>query len=123
MRRVSRGVRRFSFQEARGWGLAQSQAGRGQALGSAGHNRGKKAFVARTKPSKGFLAREHHRVLLTVHALVMIFGLLACSVVNRRFSPDQFWVQWVALAWGALFLGHLAVFSRGTLATMGRDRR
>jgi hypothetical protein len=76
----------------------------------------------REKPSKGFLAREQQRVLLTVHALVMITGLLACAFVNRRFSPDRFWVQWVALAWGALFLVHLGIFSRGTLATMGRRR-
>ena len=79
--------------------------------------------MPRTKPSKGFLAREQHRVLLTIHALVMIFGLLACAVVNRRFSPDRFWVQWVALAWGVVFLVHLAIFSRGTLATMGGGRR
>ncbi len=78
--------------------------------------------MARTAPSKGFLAREQQRVLLTVHALVMIFGLVVCAFVNRRFSPDRFWVQWVALAWGALFLAHLAAFSRGTLATMGKKR-
>ena len=75
--------------------------------------------MPRSAPSKGFLAREQHRVLLTVHALVMISGLLACALLNRRYSPDRFWVQWVALGWGALFLVHLAVFSRGTLATMG----
>ena len=79
--------------------------------------------MARSAPSKGFLAREQHRVLLTVHALVMISGLLACAFVNRRLSPDRFWVQWVALAWGALFLVHLAIFSRGTLATMGGRKR
>ncbi len=79
--------------------------------------------MPRTKPSKGFLAREQHRVLLTIHALLMIFGLLACAVVNRRFSPERFWVQWVALGWGVVFLVHLAVFSRGTLATMGGSRR
>jgi hypothetical protein len=73
-------------------------------------------------PGKGFLVREHHRVLLTIHALLMIFGLLVCAVVNRRFSPDRFWVQWVALAWGGAFLAHLWVFSRGTLATMGKRR-
>jgi ABC-type Fe3+-siderophore transport system permease subunit len=71
---------------------------------------------------KGFLIRESHRVLLTIHALVMIFGLLVCALLNRRFSPDRFWVQWVALAWGALFFVHLLVFSRGTLATMGKRR-
>jgi hypothetical protein len=78
--------------------------------------------VARTRPSKGFLARENHRVLLTVHALAMIFGLLSCALLNRRFSPNRFWVQWVALAWGAIFLGHLWIFSKGTLATMGGRR-
>ncbi|MGE5047509.1 MAG: hypothetical protein ACM3PC_02990 [Deltaproteobacteria bacterium] len=72
---------------------------------------------------KGFLARERQRVLLTVHALLMISGLLACALVNRRLSPDRFWVQWVALAWGALFLAHLWAFSRSTLATMGKPRR
>jgi hypothetical protein len=75
--------------------------------------------VARSKPSKGFLAREQHRVALTLHAFAMIAGLLACAVVNRMKTPDRFWVQWVALAWGAVFLVHLAVFSRSTLATMG----
>lgn len=79
--------------------------------------------MPRTKPSKGFLAREQHRILLTIHALLMIFGLLICAVLNRRFSPDQFWVQWVALGWGLIFLAHLALFSRGTLATMGGSRR
>jgi ABC-type Fe3+-siderophore transport system permease subunit len=71
---------------------------------------------------KGFLVRENHRALLTIHALVMIFGLLVCALLNRRFSPDRFWVHWVALAWGVAFLAHLWVFSRGTLATMGRRR-
>jgi hypothetical protein len=73
-------------------------------------------------PGKGFLIREHHRTLLTIHALVMISGLLVCAVLNRRFSPDRFWVQWVALGWGIAFLLHLWAFSRGTLATMGRRR-
>lgn len=78
--------------------------------------------MARTHPTKQFLAREQHRVLLTIHALVMITGLLACAFVNRRNSPDHFWVQYVALAWAAVFFVHLAWFSRGTLATMGRKR-
>jgi ABC-type Fe3+-siderophore transport system permease subunit len=73
-------------------------------------------------PGKGFLVREHHRALLTLHALAMICGLSLCAVLNRRFSPGHFWVQWVALAWGALFVVHLWVFSRDTLATMGRRR-
>lgn len=76
--------------------------------------------MARTSPTRGFVAREQHRVLLTVHALVMITGLLACAFVNRVYSPERFWVQWVALCWAALFLVHLAIFSRETIATMGR---
>lgn len=81
--------------------------------------------MARSKPSQGFLAREQHRMALTLHALVMIAGLVACAAINRMKTPDRFWVHWVALAWGAIFLVHLAIFSRGTLATMGgreRDR-
>ena len=78
--------------------------------------------MARTSPTKGFVAREHHRVLLTVHALVMITGLLACAFVNRVYSPERFWVQWVALLWAAVFLVHFAIFSRETIATMGGRR-
>lgn len=78
--------------------------------------------MARSAPSKGFRTREHHRVLLTLHACAMIAGLLACAVVNRMKTPDRMWVQWVALAWGALFAVHLAIFSRQTLATMGGGR-
>lgn len=79
--------------------------------------------MARKEPSKGFLAREQHRVLLTLHAFAMIAGLLACAIVNRMKTPDRLWVGWVALGWGALFAVHLAFFARATLATMGgRDR-
>lgn len=79
--------------------------------------------MARSAPSKGFMAREQHRVLLTMHALVMISGLLLGALLNRRYSPDHFWIQWVGLGWGALFLVHLAIFSRGTLATMGARKK
>ena len=78
--------------------------------------------MGRNRPSKGFLAREEHRLLLTAHALAMIGSLLGLALLNRRVSPDRFWVQWVALAWGAAFLAHLVWFSRGTLATMGAGR-
>ncbi|HWE22648.1 MAG TPA: hypothetical protein VG496_01795 [Myxococcales bacterium] len=79
--------------------------------------------MPRTTPSRNFLAREQHRVLLTIHALVMISGLLVCALVNRRVTPERLWVQWVALVWFAVFLLHLLIFSRGTLATMGGRRR
>jgi hypothetical protein len=78
--------------------------------------------MARTRPSKGFEAREQHRMLLVLHALLMIGGLAACAVVNRLRSPGTLWVQWVALAWLCLFCAHLWAFSRGTIATMGGRR-
>ena len=53
-------------------------------------------------PTRAFLAREQHRVLLTIHALVMISGLLVCALLNRRLSPDRLWVQWVAIGWLAV---------------------
>src|SRR5712664_3985148 len=68
-------------------------------------------------PGRGFLVRENHRVLLTIHALVMVSGLLVCALLNRRLSPDRLWVQWAALAWGAAFAVHLSVF-----ATLRQDR-
>lgn len=74
----------------------------------------------RTRPAKGFATRERHRVALTAHAFLMIAGLLACAVANRMLTPDRFWVQWIALPWAVLFGVHLWVFSRSTLATMGR---
>ena len=75
--------------------------------------------MPRTRPSKGFEAREAHRMGLVLHALLMIFGLLALALLNRMRTPDTLWVQWVALAWGGVFAVHLWIFSRGTLATMG----
>ncbi len=69
------------------------------------------------------MAREQHRVALTLHAFAMITGLLACAVVNRMKTPDHFWVQWVALVWGAVFFVHLALFSKSTLATMGGQKQ
>ena len=79
--------------------------------------------MARSKPTKGFLTRERHRAGLILHALAMIAGLLGCALVNRMRTPERLWVQWVALAWGAVFLVHLSYFARGTLATMGGGRR
>lgn len=79
--------------------------------------------MARRSPNKGFLARETHRVLLTIHALVMISGLLACALLNRALSPARLWVQWVALGWGFFFVAHLVAFARGTLSTMDGSRR
>lgn len=78
--------------------------------------------MPRSRPSKGFEAREQHRMLLVLHALVMIAGLAACALLNRLRSPERLWVHWVGLAWLLIFAGHLWVFSRGTIATMGGKR-
>jgi hypothetical protein len=79
--------------------------------------------MPRSRPSKSFETREAHRMALVLHALAMIFGLALCAWQNRVRSPDVLWVQWVALGWGIVFLGHLWLFSRGTLATMGEGRK
>jgi len=85
--------------------------------------RGKREGVTgRTRPAKGFATRERHRIALTAHAFVMIAGLLACAVANRMLTPDRFWVQWIALAWGAAFGFHLWVFSRGAVLHPRGDR-
>jgi hypothetical protein len=52
----------------------------------------------------------------------MLMGLTVLAVVNRSLTPDHLWVHWAALAWGAMFLVHLSVFSRETLATMFKRR-
>ena len=79
--------------------------------------------MARTRPSRGFEAREQQRMLLVLHALAMIGGLGVCAMVNRMRSPGTLWVQWVALVWFAAFCAHLWIFSRRTIATMGGARR
>ena len=79
--------------------------------------------MSRSRPSKGFEAREAHRMALVLHALLMIAGLSALALANRMATPEWFWVQWVALAWGAAFAVHLWIFSRGTLATMGGGKK
>ncbi len=74
------------------------------------------------RPSPGFLLRERHRQHLTLHAVAMLFVLMVLVALNRRFSPAFIWVHWVAMAWFAIFLVHLAIFSRETLASMTRKR-
>jgi hypothetical protein len=64
----------------------------------------------------GFDLREAQRQALVLHACLLTFGLLACALANRMFSPERLWVHWVALVWGGLFLAHLAHFYRTTLA-------
>ena len=81
---------------------------------------------AMSRPSmrpNGRLVRDAHRRSLTLHFLTMVVGLGALAVANRTLSPETLWVHWAALGWGVVFLGHLAFFERGTMATMGRRRR
>ena len=63
--------------------------------------------------------RDSHRKWLTTHFFLLVAGLATAFLVNRFVTPDHFWAHWVALAWGVLFLGHLAIFARATMATMG----
>jgi hypothetical protein len=55
--------------------------------------------------------------------VLLCVGVLALFAVNRFVTPERFWAHWVALAWGVVFVAHLALFARGTLATMGGARR
>lgn len=73
--------------------------------------------------SRAFARRDFHRRALNAHMLALLVGLLAAFGVNRFVTPDVFWAHYVAAAWGVLFLGHLAVFSRATLQTMGGAKK
>jgi hypothetical protein len=73
-------------------------------------------------PGRAVTIRDSHRKWLTAHFFLLIVGLAASFAINRFVTPDEFWAHWVALGWGAVFLVHLAVFARATLATMGGRR-
>ncbi|HJZ84556.1 MAG TPA: hypothetical protein VKN99_05260 [Polyangia bacterium] len=77
----------------------------------------------RLEPSRAVRIRDQHRTWLTIHFLVLAGGLVAAFAVNRFLTPETFWAQWVALAWGLAFGAHVAVFARATLATMGRRKK
>ena len=75
--------------------------------------------MARSGPSRAFAARDRHRRWLTLHFVAWMAILSGAFVLNRNFTPDQFWLPWVGLV--ALFslTVHGAIFARATLATMG----
>jgi hypothetical protein len=75
--------------------------------------------VSRVQPSRAFAKRDFHRRWLTLHFSVWMVVLVACFWVNRRYTPEVFWLQWVGLAAGLALFVHGAVFARSTLATMG----
>lgn len=77
----------------------------------------------RIAPSRAFRTRDAHRKWLTLHFVVLALGLCVAFAANRFLSPDRFWAHWVALVAGVVFLGHLGLFARSTMATMGGRRR
>src|SRR5439155_9780061 len=80
-------------------------------------------MVQRTQPSRAFLVRDAHRKALTWHFVILSFGLVALFAANRFATPERFWAHWAAVGWGVVFLGHLALFARGTLESMGAWRK
>jgi hypothetical protein len=70
------------------------------------------------RPSKGFLTRDLQRHLLTLHFALFVGGVAVAAWLNRTYSPERLWFQWVALPWLALLGVHLASFSRVTIASM-----
>jgi hypothetical protein len=79
-------------------------------------------MARRTGPSRAFRTRDSHRRWLTLHFVAYLAGLVGAFFANRAFTPDTFWVQWVALGWGILLAAHGIHFARGTMATMGGSR-
>ncbi len=71
---------------------------------------------------RAFARREAHRRALNLHTVLLVVGVLALFGVNRFLTPERLWAHWVALAWGVVFVGHLFLFARGTMATMGGKR-
>ena len=79
-------------------------------------------MARRSGPSRAFRTRDAHRRWLTLHFACFLAGMVGAFFANRALTPDTFWVQWVALGWGALLAAHGIHFARGTLATMGGSR-
>jgi hypothetical protein len=75
--------------------------------------------VSRVVPSRAFAKRDFHRRWLTLHFSLWMAILCACFWINRRYTPEIFWLQWVGLAAALALVIHGAVFARSTLATMG----
>jgi hypothetical protein len=78
--------------------------------------------MSRVVPSRAFQKRDFHRRALTLHFAAWMALLVGAFVINRRFTPEHFWLQWVGLA-ALIALGvHGAIFARSTLATMGGQK-
>lgn len=72
-----------------------------------------------TRMPRAFAKREAHRKALNIHFVVLLVGLGIAFGANRFLTPETFWAHWVALAWAVAFILHLAIFAKGTIATMG----
>lgn len=75
--------------------------------------------MARIGPGRAFRTRDAHRRWLTLHFALYLGVLVAAFFANRSWTPEVFWVQWVALGGGILLAVHGVIFARSTLATMG----
>ncbi len=75
--------------------------------------------MARIGPSRAFQKRDFHRRALSLHFVGWLLVLVAAFAVNRHYTPEVFWMQWVALAAGIVLAVHGAIFARSTLSTMG----
>lgn len=78
--------------------------------------------MARSGPSNAFVTRDAQRRLLSLHFALFLGGLIGAFYLNRTYTPDVFWIQWLALGWGVLLAAHGVHFARRTLATMGGSR-
>jgi hypothetical protein len=78
--------------------------------------------MARSAPSRAFRERDFHRRWLTAHFVGWLSILCAAFLVNRNYTPERFWLHWVALVAGGALAVHGAIFARSTLATMGGGR-
>ena len=77
-------------------------------------------MASRVRPSRAFEKRDFHRRWLTRHVVAWLALLVGAFVLNRRYTPDTFWLPWVGLAAAAALAVHGVVFARSTLATMGK---
>ncbi len=78
--------------------------------------------MSRIGPSRAFQRRDFHRRWLTLHFSAWMGLLILCFMLNRRYTPEIFWLQWVGLAALLALAVHGAIFARSTLATMGGGR-
>jgi hypothetical protein len=78
--------------------------------------------MTRSGPSRAFRKRDFHRRWLTAHFVAWLALLCGAFVINRNYTPERFWLHWVALAALAALAVHGAIFARSTLATMGGGR-